>query len=79
MPKYYITSGNLKFIATAPSTLEACYKALQAAKRNEILLEKYFYVSEKGFRNSEDFKNQNSITTNDVYDEQIDVQDIQED
>ena len=79
MAKYYITSGKLKFITVAPSVLEACYKALQKAKRDEISLDKYFYVSEKGFRNPEDLKKKDNITTDDVYDEQVDVRDIQED
>ena len=76
MAKYYITSGELKIITNAPSVMEACYKALQAAKRNEIPLDKYFYVSEKGFRGP---KNTDVITTEDVPDEQVDIRDIEND
>lgn len=77
MAKYYITSGELKIITNAPSVLEACYKALQKAKRDEIPLDKYFYVSEKGFRGPK--KNTDVITTEDVPDEQINVRDIEDD
>lgn len=76
MAKYYITSGKLRIITNAPSVMEACYKALQAAKRDEISLDKYFYVSEKGFRGPKDT---NVITTDDVPDEQVDVRDIEDD
>lgn len=75
MPKYYITSGKLKIITMADSLMEACYKALQRAKNEEIPLDKYFYVSEKGYRGPTDSP---IIDTESVPDEQIDIRDIKD-
>jgi hypothetical protein len=75
MPKYYITSGQLRFITVADTHMEACYKALQKARRDSIELEKYFYVSERGFRGPTDSP---VIDTESVPDEQIDIRDVED-
>ena len=78
MSKYYVTSGKLKIVVTADNVMEACYKALKRAKSEEITLDKYFYVSERGFRSIEDYDKQNSITTDEVPEEQININDIED-
>ena len=68
--KFYSTSGDFKFITNADDPIEACYKALQKARREGARLEKYFYVDERGFRGqSED----NIIDTEGVPSEQIKI------
>jgi hypothetical protein len=76
MAKFYITSGKLKIVVTADNVMEACYKALKRARSEEITLDRYFYVSERGFRGIEDYNKQNSITTDEVPDEQININDV---
>ena len=71
--KLYITSGDLQFITIADDYMEACYKALQKARRDGIKLDRYFYLSERGFRGPSD-----EITTDSIPEEQVKVEDIQD-
>ena len=49
--KYYVESGNVKVVLTAPNELSACARALQVAVTNKELVEfeDMFMVSQTGF------------------------------
>lgn len=74
--KLYITSGDLQFITIADDYMEGCYKALKKARREGIRLDKYFYISERGFRGPSD---DDPIDTDHVPEEQIKVDEIKDD
>jgi len=76
MSKYYITSGKFNFVCVADNVMQACYKAKLKAINDEFPLDKYFYVSERGFRGPKDYERQNSISTDEVPDEQVDIRDV---
>ena len=49
MPKYYITSGNLKRIVSDINPIEACIRVMSELP-DGIELEDDFYISQVGFR-----------------------------
>ena len=51
MKKYYITSGELRYLQSGLTMLEACDKALKYAEKHNIQVGNFFCISEQGWRN----------------------------
>ena len=54
--KYYVESGDIKYVLQADSPIQACMRALtkEARKFRDVRLESNFFVSEKGFLSDRD-------------------------
>ena len=56
MPKYYVESGNIKYVLNARNEMSACMKSLfiEAKKFRNVEFEDNFFVSQKGFLSERD-------------------------
>tara|TARA_R100001163_G_C5059058_1_gene195711 strand:+ start:1985 stop:2230 length:246 start_codon:yes stop_codon:yes gene_type:complete len=54
--KYYVESGDIKYIIQARNPMHACMRALnrESTKMRDVRLESNFFVSEKGFLSNRD-------------------------
>lgn len=54
--KYYVESGDIKYVIQAKTPMDACMRALnrESTKMRDVRLESNFFVSEKGFLSNRD-------------------------